>query len=106
MILIAGIQPKTTVADPSPRRCPACGLHQAHLKRVDHYLSLFFVPVIRVKKGEERLVCDRCAGPVEPETARAGVFASESRAPAVCRQCGGPLEKGFSYCPHCGQRQQ
>lgn len=105
MILIAGIQPKTTVVDPAARRCPTCGLHQAHLKRVDHYLSLFFLPVLRVRKGEEILVCDRCAGPVEPGSPRSGGLPSESKAPAVCRQCGGPLEKEFSYCPHCGQRQ-
>ena len=106
MILIAGIQPKTTVVDPTPRRCPVCGLHQARLTRVDHYLSLFFLPVLRVKRGDEILVCDRCAGPVETETARSGAFSSESEATAVCHQCGGPLEKGFRYCPHCGQRQK
>jgi hypothetical protein len=41
---IAGIQPKTVALDGLPKRCPSCGLDQALTKRVDHYLSLFFLP--------------------------------------------------------------
>ena len=44
MFLIAGIQPKTRRVNDTPQRCPACGLVQAYATRVDHYLSLFFIP--------------------------------------------------------------
>ena len=54
MLIIAGISPKIVVLDNNPRRCPACGLVQTYLKRSDSYLSLFFIPIFRVKKGETR----------------------------------------------------
>ena len=60
MIFIAGVSPKTKVLDQNPRRCPVCGLHQAYHKRTDHYLSLFFIPIFRVKKGEPFIICERC----------------------------------------------
>jgi hypothetical protein len=60
MILIAGVSPKIKVLDQNPRRCPGCGLNQAYSKRTDHYLSLFFIPIFRVKKGEPFIICDRC----------------------------------------------
>jgi len=56
---IAGISPKVKVLDEKPRRCPVCGLHQAYYKRVDHYLSLFFIPIFKVKTGETVIRCDR-----------------------------------------------
>ena len=59
---IAGIQPKTVELDAPSRMCPKCGLYQAQLKRVDHYLSLFFIPLFPVKKGNPFLECRRCAG--------------------------------------------
>ena len=34
MFIIAGISPKIKSLDPTPRRCPTCGLHQAYLKRI------------------------------------------------------------------------
>jgi hypothetical protein len=57
---IAGISPKTKIIDEKPGRCPACGLHQAYQKRIDHYLSVFFIPLIRVKEGEPFIICERC----------------------------------------------
>jgi len=100
MIFIAGVQPKTTILDTSPRLCPVCGLTQARMQRVDHWLSLFFIPVLRVKKGDAFLFCDRCDLPVnemptgpaaEPEATRAG-----------CSACGRPLEDDHRFCPYCG----
>jgi ribosomal protein L32 len=90
---IGGIQPKTVTVEERSRMCPSCGLYQARLIRVDHYLSLFFIPLIRVKKGEPVLRCDRCANVVR----QAGQGAS------VCPSCGGSLESNFSFCPHCGK---
>jgi hypothetical protein len=61
MFLIAGVQPKTRRVDDNPQRCPSCGLAQAYTTRVDHYLSLFFIPLIRVKKGANRSCCATAA---------------------------------------------
>ena len=103
MILIAGVSPKTKTIDPTPRLCSSCGLAQAYLKRVDHYVSLFFIPVIRVKKGEPVLVCNRCES--------AGFNAPEQQSmrnaapPVMCKQCGRSLENDFRYCPFCGMHQ-
>ena len=60
MFLIAGVTPKIKVLDNSPMQCPVCGLHQAYYKRVDHYFNLFFIPILRVKKGAPFIMCERC----------------------------------------------
>jgi hypothetical protein len=104
MFFIAGVQPKTRRVDESPKRCPSCGLMQAYATRVDHYLSLFFIPLIRVKKGEQVLLCEHCQRPVEDDfrapprggTPRGGVV--------VCVACGKTFDGAFNYCPYCGQR--
>ena len=54
------MQPKKTKLEQTPRACPRCGLPAARLKRQDHYLSLFFIPLIPVKRGEAYLECDQC----------------------------------------------
>ncbi len=98
---IAGVQPKTKVLDATPRRCPACGGPQGYAKRVDHYFSLFFIPVLRVRKGEPFIACDSCdahgsgfrSPPVHPKT----------NGPGACRDCGRPVSPGFRFCPHCGK---
>ena len=64
MFFIAGITPKTGIIDKTPLICPACGLAQVRLQRVDHWFSLFFIPVFRVKKGTPFLFCSRCELPV------------------------------------------
>ena len=73
--LIGGVQPKTVTLDETPGICSACGLAQARLKRVDHYLSLFFIPLFRVKKGDPVLICDRCGAISSPK----GDFGGPSR---------------------------
>jgi RNA polymerase subunit RPABC4/transcription elongation factor Spt4 len=95
---IGGVQPKVTVLDEQPRRCPRCGLHQARMQRVDHYISLFFIPVLRVKTGEPTLVCARCAGPAAPDAASAPGDAKS------CRFCNRSYPAEFSFCPSCGRR--
>ena len=103
MILIAGVSPKTQNVEQTPRICPSCGLAQAYLKRVDHYFSLFFIPVIRVKKGEPVLVCNRCeaAGFESLKTKEQPV----DKQPLMCKQCGRSIQTDFKYCPFCGARQ-
>jgi hypothetical protein len=102
MIFIAGVSPKKKVLDQNPRRCSVCGLNQAYTQRVDHYLSLFFIPLFRVKKGEPFIVCDRCAqaGPgFGPDFTQ-----QQTDAPRTCRTCGKALSEDFKYCPQCGKR--
>ena len=105
MFFIAGVQPKTKRVDERPKRCPSCELMQAYTTRVDHYLSLFFIPLIRVKQGEAFLLCERCQRPVDrgfqaPPRARRPPSADL----AVCVACGETFDASFKYCPHCGQR--
>jgi RNA polymerase subunit RPABC4/transcription elongation factor Spt4 len=99
---IAGISPKVKVLDEKPRRCPVCGLHQAYYKRVDHYLSVFFIPIFKVKTGEPAIRCDRCEQTVpefKPEPAAA--VQGEAK---TCRFCSKDLSSGYTFCPHCGRR--
>jgi predicted RNA-binding Zn-ribbon protein involved in translation (DUF1610 family) len=102
MILIAGVSPKIKVLDQNPRRCPVCGLNQAYFKRTDHYLSLFFIPIFRVKKGAPFIVCERCEQTVHgpgPD-----FNPQQSKDAGKCTSCGKALDKDFKYCPHCGKR--
>jgi hypothetical protein len=96
---IGGLQPKVKILDEKPRRCPRCGLHQAYLKRVDHYLSVFFVPVLKVKTGEPVLICDRCQIPVGD----VGV-APQSEHEKFCRFCNKEFPGDYTFCPACGRR--
>lgn len=99
---IGGVQPRTVTLDETPRLCPACGLAQARLRRIDHYLSLFFIPLIPVKRGAPILECQRC-GAVSPPDSTPGAYRVETRA-GKCLRCGSALEPGFRFCPYCGSR--
>lgn len=99
---IGGVQPKIKVLDETPRRCPHCGLYQAYLKRVDHYISLFFIPVIKVKTGEPLIICDRCERPVrEADPASSRPAGQPLKA---CRFCKKDFPAEFAFCPICGRR--
>jgi len=98
---IAGIQPKSVEMDDHPRMCPACGLYQFRLRRIDHYLSIFFLPLLRVKKGTPYLECRSC-GHMADESGRTE-SAPLKRDLTRCPNCHGPLEPGFRFCPHCGK---
>jgi RNA polymerase subunit RPABC4/transcription elongation factor Spt4 len=100
--IIGGIQPKVRVLDERPVRCPACGLHQATTRRIDHYLSLFFIPLIRVKTGEPFLACERCLRNV-PLPGADGPQPPRGEA-GYCRSCGRQLPAEYRFCPHCGRR--
>ena len=103
MFLIAGVQPKTRRVDDNPQRCPACGLAQAFTTRVDHYLSLFFIPLIRVKQGEPFLLCEACQRPLNGNRAPVKEVPL-SGASTVCVACKSDFDSSFKYCPYCGQR--
>ena len=101
MFLIVGIAPKTKILDHTPRICPACGLAQARLKRVDSYFNLFFIPLIRVKKGETFIICDRCESVTSETTS--GYYSPWDKKESKCNSCDGTLDGNFKYCPHCGK---
>ena len=104
VFLIAGLQPKTRRLDGQPQRCPACGMVQAYLTRVDHYLSLFFIPLIPVKQGESFLLCENCQRPVEPSGS--STPPPRSGTDVICVACGKGFDMSYRYCPHCGQRRR
>jgi ribosomal protein S27AE len=97
---IGGIQPKTRQIDQQRRMCPSCGLYQARLMRVDHYISLFFVPLLKIKEGAPFLQCERC-GLISPEST--GPAAAEPLRAASCPYCGKSVQVGFRFCPYCGK---
>lgn len=100
--LIGGVQPKTISVDDTPMICPACGLAQAALKRIDHYLSLFFIPLFPVKKGVPVLICNRCHAVSSP--GQSSMAASPRSVGARCARCGYPIDAEFRFCPGCGGR--
>ena len=102
MFLIAGVSPKTKVIDNTPRRCPVCGTARAYYKRVDHYFNLFFIPILRVKKGEPFIMCEQCSKTVHEFKEEYGSTRPDIQK-TQCRHCGKTLEKNFGYCPHCGK---
>ncbi|HSR11052.1 MAG TPA: zinc ribbon domain-containing protein [Thermodesulfobacteriota bacterium] len=85
------------------RPCPRCGTPTARLVRVDHYVSLFFIPLFPVKRGEPHLECERCGGVFDPE-GRSYSEPFTSGGFQGCPRCGRPLERDFQFCPYCGQR--
>jgi RNA polymerase subunit RPABC4/transcription elongation factor Spt4 len=96
------VQPKTVRLDKQARLCPVCGHHQVYLKRIDHYLSLFFIPLFPVKRGTPFLSCDNCQSVFDERgTAVSGVHRGKSRR---CPYCGRRLEDDFDFCPRCGKR--
>jgi RNA polymerase subunit RPABC4/transcription elongation factor Spt4 len=99
---IAGIQPRTKAVDKTPRLCPVCGLQQAYLKRTDHYLSLFFIPLFPVKKGEPFLMCENCERVLHKKETK--LETPLWKAENTCKSCGRVLERNFSYCPYCGKQ--
>jgi hypothetical protein len=101
---IGGIQPRSIEIDNKARMCPSCGLYQAKLKRVDNYLSLFFIPILRVKKGNPFLLCRRCGVASKQTGGEPPLLSNEIQQINRCPRCGSLIEKGFNFCPFCGGR--
>jgi hypothetical protein len=99
---IAGIQPKTVEIESHPRMCSSCGLYQARLKRVDHYLSVFFIPVLRVKKGDPFIQCQSC-GSLVRESGQEAWRGPSSKPEDRCPHCGLLLDPAFRFCLSCGK---
>jgi len=102
-IFIGGVQPKKRQVDDQPRTCPSCGLPSARLKRLDYYISLFFIPLIPIKQGEQFLECERCGG-MFSETGEMKQDVFPQIPSKTCSRCGEPDEPRLRYCPHCGQQ--
>ena len=98
---IAGIQPKTVELDTQSRMCPKCGLYQARLKKVDNYVSVFFIPLFPVKRGSPFLECRSCGG-VFSEAGQPWVEPAQTSVPH-CPACGRAVDASFRYCPFCGK---
>jgi RNA polymerase subunit RPABC4/transcription elongation factor Spt4 len=99
---IGGVQPKTIRLDKQPRFCPVCGHQEVYLKRVDQFLSLFFIPLFPVKKGAPFLACNNCKS-VFDEGGLA-VHKGQQDKPRTCPYCGRALEADFEFCPRCGKK--
>jgi RNA polymerase subunit RPABC4/transcription elongation factor Spt4 len=102
MFLIAGISPKTKILDKNPRLCPVCGLARAYFKRVDHYFNIFFIPILRVKKGEPFIMCDNCERNIHDFAEENSLWPGKKN--LKCKSCGRSLQKDFMYCPYCGKQ--
>jgi hypothetical protein len=65
-------------------------------------MSLFFLPILPVKKGDEFTVCENC-GLLNGDTNGGGSqpVAEESNR---CSRCSTILEQNFVFCPYCGRR--
>ena len=79
---IGGIQPKTVTVDRQPRSCPSCGHFGVYLKRVDHYVSLFFIPVFPVKRGTPFLSCENCNAVIDEHGGRMDLISRLRKKPA------------------------
>lgn len=98
--LIGGVQPRTVLIETQARVCPFCGYSELEKKRVDHYLSLFFIPLFPVKKGVPFLVCSKCQG-ISEEDEMTGMQMSKQY--KKCKNCGRFVQLDFSFCPYCGK---
>jgi hypothetical protein len=113
---IGGVQPKEEILDQGPLRCPRCGRVSARIQRINQYLSLFFIPLFPIKKGQPFLVCTRCgyARPVSGGQALREApredypgwqeELDEEEGVRRCPYCGAEVEPEFEYCPYCGMR--
>jgi RNA polymerase subunit RPABC4/transcription elongation factor Spt4 len=98
---IGGIQPKTVLIDKQARSCPACGHFEINQKRVDHYLSLFFIPLFPVKRGTPFLICENCNTIIDEHGYSKGV--ERPMREQRCPSCGRKVAPDFTFCPYCGK---
>ena len=98
---IGGVQPKTVIIEKQGRLCPVCGRTELYKKRVDHYLSLFFIPVFPVKKGRAFTACNHCKTHFNEEGSM--IMTEHSGGKIRCPHCGRHVEQEYTYCPYCGK---
>jgi RNA polymerase subunit RPABC4/transcription elongation factor Spt4 len=98
---IGGIQPRTKIVDKQARLCPACRQIKVYRKRIDHYLSLFFIPLFPVKKGAPFLICENCHAVIDERGT--GMDVRPRTWERRCPRCERVVDPDFSFCPYCGQ---
>ena len=124
MFLIIGIRMVRTLVKNGLRvrkQCGKCGLlSDMQEYRWRRWLTLFFVPVIPLSKGESVLMCERCDASFYPEGdawSPSGRRSAGGPAPGVdktvitCGYCNGKLripvflrKEIHVTCPHCGEK--
>ena len=98
---IGGIQPKTVLVDKQARSCSRCGHFEVYLKRLDHYLSLFFIPLFPVKRGTPFLICENCKTVLDGQGYT--MDAEQALDKKQCPHCGRHIDPDFTFCPYCGK---
>jgi RNA polymerase subunit RPABC4/transcription elongation factor Spt4 len=98
---IGGIQPRTKIVDEQARPCPACQQIKVFRKRIDHYLSLFFIPLFSVKKGTPFWICENCHAVIDERDT--GMDVRPKTQERRCPRCERAVGPDFSFCPYCGQ---
>jgi predicted RNA-binding Zn-ribbon protein involved in translation (DUF1610 family) len=112
---IFGIQSKDKVIKEFHNTvCPNCGrLSRAELIETYNYFHIFFIPVYRW--NFKYYIKARCCNSVyvvdrdyleELKDSDTIDFdrVKDLYTPNVCSNCGGAINPGFSFCPHCGQQ--
>jgi RNA polymerase subunit RPABC4/transcription elongation factor Spt4 len=101
--LIGGIQPKTVVLEKQAGACPVCAHTGISIKRVDQYLSLFFIPLFRIKRGVPAPMCDHCKSILDAD--QSGGYYKTVAKEKKCSRCARIIhDEEFFYCPYCGNR--
>jgi predicted RNA-binding Zn-ribbon protein involved in translation (DUF1610 family) len=98
---IGGIQPKTILLEKQPILCPECGYREVYQKRVDQYISVFFIPLFPIKKGIPFFSCENCKHSLYGNGNGSQYWDSKNQ--KRCRSCGENLEQNFRFCPKCGK---
>jgi hypothetical protein len=98
---IGGVQPKTVTLTKQTKRCPICGHPEICQKRVDHYLSLFFIPLFPVKRGIPFWICENCDTHFDAQGSPLSL--SYGAGTKLCPYCGRSVGDDFIYCPYCGK---
>ncbi len=99
VFFIGGFQPKTIYVDKHPRNCPVCSHISVYHKRIDYYLSLFFIPLFPVKKGTSFLACNNCNSILDEK----GRIFRGQQPENKCSFCGRSVGEDFIFCPYCGK---
>jgi len=102
---IGGVQQKTVLLEEHPSTCPFCSGSKVQKKRLDHYVSIFFIPLFRIKRGIPFLACGNCQSIINrgEDTVDTGSGFEDTEKLKRCVSCQQTLDKEFSYCPYCGK---
>ena len=94
---IGGVHSKTITLDEPPGRCDVCGLYQLKPMRTNHYISLFFIPILPIKKGDIFFRCESCGAYAAGKNGQQEISHTET-----CPKCGRVVDHDFRFCPSCG----